>query len=46
MNSLKEVNSMINKASQLRVGNSKATITTMCRNAVKKNNLLSLIEVI
>lgn len=46
MNSLKEVNSMINKASQLRVGGAKVTITTMCRNAVKKNNLLSLIEVI
>nr|CAI39046.1 BBS2, putative [Paramecium tetraurelia] len=46
MNNLKEVNAMISNASQLRVGNAKIAITNMCRNAVKKNNLLTLIEVI
>jgi Bardet-Biedl syndrome 2 protein len=46
MEGLKEINSMINMASNLRVGNAKSQITTLCRNAVKKNNLFSLIKLI
>ena len=46
MDALREVNSMIAKGSELRVGNSKTQVTALCRNAVKKNNLHQLISII
>jgi hypothetical protein len=39
MEALRDINSMIAKGSDLRLGNAKAQLTTLCRNAVKKNNL-------
>lgn len=46
MKNLKEVNNMISKASELRVGSAKNNITTLCRQSIKNNNLYGLIEVI
>ncbi|KAM3131726.1 hypothetical protein pb186bvf_016122 [Paramecium bursaria] len=43
---LKSVNSMISKGSELRVGQSKTQITNLCRNAIKKKNFVSLIDII
>lgn len=39
MNALRKVNSMIQKASNLRMGQAKTRITAMCRKAIKSNNL-------
>ncbi|KAL4450366.1 hypothetical protein ABPG74_009072 [Tetrahymena malaccensis] len=46
MSSLKEVNSMISKASNLRLGQFKAKVTTLCRTAVKNKDLFSLVRII
>ena len=46
MNSLKEINSMINKAANLRVGNAKTIVTSLCRNAIKNKDFYSLIRII
>lgn len=40
--SLKEVNNMIQKAAQLRVGKAKAKVVSDCRNAIKNNNVQNL----
>lgn len=37
---------MINKAANLRLGSHKIRVTTLCRNAIKNNNLHSLIFII
>ena len=37
--SLKQVNGMIQKASDLRVGNPKSTLIASCRAAIKANNM-------
>ncbi len=46
MDGLREVNSMINKASNLRVGQFKTKVTNLCRQAIKENNLHALIHII
>lgn len=46
MDALKDVSQMISKASDLRVGASKQHLTTACRNAIKKNNLYQLVNLI
>lgn len=46
MNGLKQINSMINKASNLRIGSHKSRVTNLCRAAIKSNNLHSLIFII
>lgn len=43
---LKEVNQMIQKAANLRVGRAKTAVINECRAAVKKNNMGSLISLI
>lgn len=43
---LKEVNLMIQRAANLRVGKPKATVIVDCRAAVKSNNLASLFRII
>lgn len=43
---LKEVNQMIQKAANLRVGKAKARVIADCRAAVKANNLNSLFRII
>mmetsp|Transcript_8087 Transcript_8087/g.22301 ORF Transcript_8087/g.22301 Transcript_8087/m.22301 type:complete len:111 (-) Transcript_8087:114-446(-) len=43
---LKEVNMMIQKAAKLRVGNAKTRVVTACRNAIKKNNIHELFQII
>jgi len=43
---LKQVNNFINKASNLRVGAPKAKLVTYCRNAIKNNNIFSLLQII
>jgi len=42
LSSLKEVNNMIQKAAQLRVGKAKAKVVSDCRNAIKSNNVHNL----
>eukprot|EP00899_Mesostigma_viride_P018346 jgi/Mesvir1/26512/Mv16169-RA.1 len=42
---LKQVNKMIQKASQLRVGPSKTRMVAACRNAIKANNIQSLFKI-
>ncbi|EGR29382.1 hypothetical protein IMG5_156790 [Ichthyophthirius multifiliis] len=46
MSSLKEINSMINKASNIRLGNAKTRVTTLCRNAIKNKDFFSLLRII
>jgi Bardet-Biedl syndrome 2 protein len=46
LNSLKEVNLMIQKASRLRVGGAKTRIATACRAAIKGDNMATLIRII
>ena len=43
---LKEVNQMIQKASNLRIGRAKTALVTDCRAAVKSNNFSSLMRII
>jgi Bardet-Biedl syndrome 2 protein len=43
---LKEVNSMIQKAGKLRVGQSKTNLVAASRNAIKNNNIQSLFSII
>jgi Bardet-Biedl syndrome 2 protein len=43
---LKEVNMMIQKAAKLRVGNAKTRVVTSCRQAIKKNNIHELLQII
>jgi Bardet-Biedl syndrome 2 protein len=44
--SLKEVNQMIQRAANLRMGKSKSRVVTDCRAAVKLNNMNSLFRII
>ena len=44
--SLKEVNHMIQKAANLRMGSAKSRVISECRMAVKKNNLSALYKII
>ena len=46
LGALKEVNQMIQKAANLRVGAAKTSVITGCRAAVKANNLKNLFEII
>lgn len=46
MEALREINGMISRGGDLRVGVSKTQVTTLSRNAVKKNNLYQLINII
>merc|ERR1712176_757761 len=43
---LKEVNMMIQKASKLRVGTPKTRVVAACRQAIKKNNIHELFQII
>ena len=43
---LKEVNAMISKGANLRVGKAKARVVKSCREAIKKNNLDALFSII
>eukprot|EP01015_Nassula_variabilis_P027815 TRINITY_DN5741_c0_g1_i2.p1 TRINITY_DN5741_c0_g1~~TRINITY_DN5741_c0_g1_i2.p1 ORF type:complete len:139 (-),score=18.49 TRINITY_DN5741_c0_g1_i2:50-466(-) len=43
---LKKINSFISKASNLRIGQAKAKIVTLCREAIKNNNLFNLVQII
>eukprot|EP00927_Polykrikos_kofoidii_P040248 TRINITY_DN34443_c0_g1_i1.p1 TRINITY_DN34443_c0_g1~~TRINITY_DN34443_c0_g1_i1.p1 ORF type:complete len:727 (+),score=158.55 TRINITY_DN34443_c0_g1_i1:257-2437(+) len=43
---LKEVNMMIQKAAKLRVGQAKTRVVTACRQAIKKNNIHELFQII
>ena len=43
---LKDVNHMIQKASNLRMGTAKSTVVTQCRQAIKANNIQSLLQII
>mmetsp|Transcript_5177 Transcript_5177/g.4668 ORF Transcript_5177/g.4668 Transcript_5177/m.4668 type:complete len:749 (-) Transcript_5177:13-2259(-) len=45
VNALKEVNQMIQRASNLRLGKSKTVTISDCRNAIKSNNMKSLIRI-
>ena len=46
LGALKEVNSMIQKAARLRVGKAKARVVALCREAIKKNNVQALLQII
>lgn len=46
MSNLRKINNMINKASNLRVGNFKTKVTNLCRDSIKNKNLHSLIFII
>merc|ERR1719352_931676 len=46
MNQLKTVNTMIQKAANLRVGQGKARVVTACRNAIKSNNINELFQIL
>lgn len=46
LSSLKEVNQMIQRAANLRVGKAKARVINDCRTAVKANNMKSLYRII
>lgn len=46
ISALKEVNKMIQKAANLRVGKHKTTVIADCRAAVKVNNLAALFRII
>jgi Bardet-Biedl syndrome 2 protein len=43
---LKEVNMMIQKAAKLRVGSAKTRVVASCRQAIKKNNIHELFQII
>merc|ERR1712217_551114 len=43
---LKDVNMMIQKAAKLRVGNAKTRVVAACRQAIKKNNIHELFQII
>ncbi len=43
---LKEVNQMIQRAANLRVGNAKTRVINDCRGAVKSNNMSALFRII
>mmetsp|Transcript_1183 Transcript_1183/g.3589 ORF Transcript_1183/g.3589 Transcript_1183/m.3589 type:complete len:718 (+) Transcript_1183:115-2268(+) len=43
---LKEVNMMIQKAAKLRIGNPKTRVVAACRQAIKKNNIHELFQII
>ena len=43
---LKEVNQLINKAANLRMGSAKSKLVSLCRAAVKKNNLGSIAKIV
>jgi len=43
---LKEVNMMIQKAAKLRIGNAKTRVVSACRQAIKKNNIHELFQII
>ena len=46
MDTLKEVNQVIQKAARLRIGKSKSTVVSECRNSIKTNNINQLVKVI
>ncbi|KXZ53986.1 hypothetical protein GPECTOR_5g1 [Gonium pectorale] len=46
LESLREVNQMIQRAARLRVGASKAKVVTACRAAIKNNNMAALFRII
>ena len=46
MDTLKEVNQIIQKAARLRIGRSKSTVISECRNSIKTNNINQLVKVI
>ena len=46
METLKEVNQIIQRAARLRIGRSKATVISECRNSIKTNNINQLVKVI
>ena len=45
MDTLKQVNQIIQKAGRLRVGKSKAKVISDCRNAIKGSNVSSMLKV-
>jgi len=46
LSQLKEVNMMIQKAAKLRVGGPKTRVVSSCRQAIKKNNIHELFQII
>ena len=46
LDALKEVNQMIQRAANMRVGRAKSTVVSKCRAAVKANNLNQLFAII
>ena len=46
MKSLKMVNDMIQRASNLRYGSAKTNVIKMCRNKIKKNKIRDLMQII
>jgi len=46
MSQLKDVNMMIQKAAKLRLGNPKTRVVAACRQAIKKNNIHELFQII
>eukprot|EP00742_Colponemidia_sp_Colp-10_P006121 GILJ01006549.1.p1 GENE.GILJ01006549.1~~GILJ01006549.1.p1 ORF type:complete len:712 (+),score=127.24 GILJ01006549.1:705-2840(+) len=46
LESLKDVNQMIQRAAKLRVGNAKTRVVTACRAALKNNNVHALFQII
>jgi Bardet-Biedl syndrome 2 protein len=46
LDSLKDVNHMIQKASNLRMGSAKTRVVTDCRAAIKTNNVQSLFQIV
>ncbi|XP_066971024.1 Bardet-Biedl syndrome 2 protein homolog isoform X2 [Macrobrachium rosenbergii] len=46
LNCLKQVNQTIQKAGRLRVGKSKTTVVSACRQAIKNNNISALTKII
>jgi len=46
METLKQVNQIIQRAAQLRLGKSKSVVISECRNSIKANNINQLIKVI
>lgn len=46
LESLKEVNQMIQRAARLRVGAAKSRVVSLCRAAIKNNNMAALFKII
>ena len=46
MDTLKDVNMIIQKAARLRIGKSKSMVVSECRNSIKTNNINQLVKVI